>query len=185
MQQRGPERGAAIFESELEVGFDERFEKRWCYIERGSQLLMLLVVLAAGVGLLGRGPVSHRTHHSLDDTLSVDFEPIARHGTSTQVTFHLRTQAARAAPTDSEAGRVVIPLAVDTLIAEPLGLQQVIPTPPNAMPGDRQITYLFTANLADPESVVRFVLKPDTVGPVTLHAHYLDAQVTWTQWVLP
>jgi hypothetical protein len=166
-----------VFEDELEVGFDERFETRWRRTELLSHLVMLAVVLVALAGLFGRGPASHRTVISPDGSLTVDYEPICRYGTTTQVTIHLDTRML--------AGRPVAALTVSPPFAEPMGLQQILPEPLDGASGITGTTYRFAAKLSDPQVMLRFVLKPNTAGPVTLRARYAHADVAWTQWVMP
>jgi hypothetical protein len=71
------------------IGFDQKFEKEWRKLEIGSHWVMVLFVLAALAGVFGRGPFSHRTHKTSDGRLAIDFEPLARWGTTTQLTVHL------------------------------------------------------------------------------------------------
>jgi hypothetical protein len=53
-------------DDELEIGFDQKFEKKWRKLEIGSHWVMVLFVLAAPAGVFGRGPFSHRTHKTSD-----------------------------------------------------------------------------------------------------------------------
>src|ERR1700712_514997 len=87
--------GADRINDELEVGFDHIFEARWLWAERVGRVVMLLFVAAGIGGLLGRGPYSHETTTVPMSDLSVDFEPIARSQTGTQVTLHLQNPGSK------------------------------------------------------------------------------------------
>jgi hypothetical protein len=172
-----PARGASTVDDEIEVGYNEQFETSWRHIELVSHAAMLVIVLIAASGLLGRGPVSHHTQSSPDGTLNVDFESIARHGTATQVTLHIRTD--RLTP-ERPTG-----LFVSSAFGEPMGLQDTIPRPVGTVAGSAGMTYLFLFSTAEPRALVRFVLKPNAVGPVALRMRVGDSVVAWTQWVVP
>jgi hypothetical protein len=170
-------------DDELEIGFDQKFETKWRRLEIASQGVMALFVLAALVGLFGRGPFSHRTHKTADGRLAVDFEPLARWGTTTQVTVHL------SAPLDgTQKGEGVALLArvfLSNEIVEPLGLQQVIPQPNATEAIGGGAVYDFSGQ---DSAMVRFVLKPSAVGLVSAEVRQGAPgreSLTWSQLVLP
>lgn len=172
-------------DDELEIGFDQEFEKKWRGLEIASQGLMVLFVLAALVGLFGRGPFSHRTHKSADGRLAVDFEPLTRWGTTTQVTVHL---SAPADGTQSGEDGVQARLLVSNEFVEPLGLQQVIPQPNATEAIGGGAIYNFAIPPGQDSGMVRFVLKPSTIGLVNAEVREVGpggASLSWTQWVLP
>ena len=172
-------------DNELEIGFDQKFERKWRTLEIASQGVMLLIVLAALVGLFGRGPLSHRTHMTSDGRLAVDFEPLARWGTTTQVTVHLSSPKDGTA---GEGGAVQARVFVSNEIVEPLGLQQVIPQPNATEANGGGVVYDFAIPPGRDGGLVRFVLKPSTVGLVTAEVREGTASgesLSWTQLVLP
>jgi hypothetical protein len=178
-----PRRLDAI-DDELEIGFDERFEKRWHRLEIGSHVLMALFVLAALGGFFGRGPFSHRTEKTADGRLAVDFEPLARWGTDTQVTVHLSAPGRLAGP----GAAVAAHLFVSSAVIEPLGLQRVIPTPNETESIGGGAIYDFTIPPGEDTAFVRFVLRPSTVGLVTAEVRTggPDGEpLSWKQLVLP
>ncbi len=178
MSPDAPLRGADAVNDELEVGFDEPFERRWRVVEHLARGGMLLIVLAALGGFFGEGPFSHRTHKTPDGRLAVDYEPLARFGTTTQVTLHLSSSAA-----DGTIGHVRV--FVSTVLVEPLGLQKVLPTPDSTEAVGGGIIYTFAVPPGVDSALVRFQLMPSTIGPVRVDAHQGDEALTWTQWVLP
>ena len=172
----GTLRGASAVDDEVEVGFDADFEVRWARAETISHGVMVLVVLVALTGLLGHGPLSHETIWAPDGRVAVDFEPLARFGTSTQVTLHLSSQP-------GILDRV--PVVLSSSVVEPMGLQQIIPTPVISRAAGRELAYSFDISPGKDSGLVRFVFKPGVVGPINLYAKVGQDTVSWTQWILP
>jgi hypothetical protein len=184
-----PPRGASAVDDELEVGYDERFESRWRRTELVSHALMLVVVVMCASGLLGRGPISHRIESSTGGELNVDYEPISRHGTATQVTVHISTAAVAGQRSASQARTAREPqtvgLFVSSSFGEPMGLQDIIPRPVGSIAGNSGMTYIVQLDPTEEAALVRFVLKPNAIGPITLRARCNGAVVAWRQWVVP
>jgi hypothetical protein len=164
---------------ELDVGYDEKFENRWRQVELASHGFMLLFILAALAGLLGRGPLSHRTQRSINGLFSIDFEPLVRFGTSAQITVHLP-------PSRQPAGDPMSTrLFLSSTIVEPLGIQQIIPRPSRAEAADGGAFYAFENASEAGGAMIRVVIKPSSVGPVHIEARLGGDRLSWTQWVLP
>lgn len=83
-------RSADTVNDEGEVGFNREFESRWYRAGQVGRVVMVLFTLAAGLGLLGRGPFSHATTRSASRALSVGYEPISHHGTATTINVHVK-----------------------------------------------------------------------------------------------
>ncbi|WP_377045412.1 hypothetical protein [Roseomonas elaeocarpi] len=175
--------GAArsIGEGGFEVGYDERFEDRWWWWSRVGQAAMALVLLLALSGLLGRGPLSHHSLSSADGTLTVDYEPLARYGTPTQITLHV----ADARLTPATGGGEEVRLVLSDLMAEPLGLQRAIPQPAGWSAGDGRIELRITAAPDALEQRIRLQAQPSAAGWVSLWARVGGQEVSWHQLVLP
>ncbi|MCQ8240919.1 hypothetical protein [Rhizosaccharibacter radicis] len=170
-----------ILNDELQVGYDRMFEERWRRAELLGRAVMLLVVLAALAGLLGRGPFSHHSLRSPDGTLVVDFEPVARSGTDTQITLHLSPAACQ-----EEAA-----IWLNGNFVEPMGLSgsQPMPLRSEARP-DGVVIHVGTPRANCRDTMIRLFAKPTGAGPVRLQARLLDdpdgrAALAWTQLVLP
>jgi hypothetical protein len=172
-------------DDELEIGFDQTFERKWRRLELTSHAVMALFVLAALAGLFGRGPFSHRSDRTADGRLALDFEPVARWGTTTQITVHFANS--NGSKTAAETTAASAQLFVNNAVIEPLGLQQVIPEPDSteAVGGGAIFQFAIPAN-SDGASV-RFVLKPSGVGFVKAEVREgLGGQaLAWSQLVLP
>ena len=168
--------GADRVNEELEVGFDQRFERMWRRTEQVGRWVMLLVVAAGLAGFLGRGPFSHRTAISSGAGLSVDFEPITRSQASTQVTFNLSNPS----PDDT------VDLFVGTNIVEPMGLQKVEPQPLRTRVVDGGMIMTIGIPPQTKDAKFRLMLAPTSLGAnelVVQRSGY--AALRWTQFVLP
>jgi len=179
-----PVRGAAPVNNELEVGYDAAFESRWRHAELVSHVCMAFIVAAALSGVFGRGPLSHRTHQSEDGRLAVDFEPIARYGTSTQITLHLSPDVPSiGALSGLEPGTARVVLS--SALIEPMGLQQVIPSPASSEAVGGGIGLVFNIPAGKSGAEVRFVIKPNDVGLIRLDIARGNTRLSLTQFVLP
>lgn len=171
-------RGAdAVHDGELEVGFNEPFERSWRRAEQVGRVAMLLVVAAALTGLMGRGPFSHRSSAAADKALAADREPVARYGTDTAVTLHL--DMTKFAPGHDWT------VHLNHAFVEPMGLQRITPVPLRQMAegGGLALTFAFEAD--EPDAMIRLMLKPSGVGLQHLTARVGPEVVEWNQVVLP
>jgi hypothetical protein len=176
--------GAERINDEFEVGYSEPFERRWRRAELIGHAVMALFVLAGIAGLLGQGPLSHHSKVTPNGMLRVDFEPVARYDTGTQVTFHLsgsNTPQAQGSAGDTRTVR----LFVSSSAVEPLGLQRVVPQPLATEAVDGGIVFSFAVPPGRNSGLVRLMLKPAAVGPVRVDAYAGNDAISWTQVVLP
>ncbi len=168
--------GADRVNSEFEVGYDESFERRWVWAERAGRIVMIVFVAAGLAGLLGRGPFSHRTSTIPGAGLAVDYEPITRVQTDTQITLHVRNESA--AP--------MVRILVSTQLVEPMGLERILPQPlAEAAEGDGMaLTFAMPPGTRDGH--IRFMVQPAGIGAVPLTAQ-LEGHpaVHWSQLALP
>ena len=168
--------GADKVNGELEVGYDQRFEKSWSRAETVGRGLMALFLVAGLIGLFGRGPLSHHTNSAEDAALAVDFEPVARSQTGTQVTLHLSN------PTESPTMDVF----VGSNIGEPMGLQRILPQPVSTRLVDDGMVLTVAVTPGTRDSELRFMLQPTSLGPNQLVARLADHEpLRWTQFVVP
>jgi hypothetical protein len=168
--------GADRVNDELEVGFDQIFERRWLWGQRAGRIVMILVTAAGLAGLLGRGPYSHRTVAMPGTGLKVDFEPIARSQTATQVTLHLTNTT----PSPTEA------LFIGSNAVEPMGLKQMIPEPTSTeiLPDGLLLTVAIPPGTRD--AAFRLMLTPTGIGANELVARLNDGlPLRWQQFILP
>lgn len=171
-----PLRGADPVNDELEVGFDQKFEESWHRAERGGRVVMGLFLIAALGGFLGRGPFSHHTSTAADHSMAVDYEPVARVNTPTQVTFHI----------DNKSDSPDLDLLVGTQVVEPMGLMRVIPQPVEERAAGGGLLLRVAIPPGTHNAHVRLVLQPGGVGRVEEHASLSGhAVLRWSQVVMP
>ncbi len=181
-----PVRGADRVNDDLEVGYDQEFERRWNIAQNVGLVVMVLFLLVCLSGLLGRGPFSHRTASAPDGSLRVDYEPAAREGTPTQVTLRMSN------PDDAPKP---VSVFVSGELAEPLGLGRTVPDTESTMVGSRGLVLRFTVAPRQADAKIRLDAMPASAGIVRLQAWTgADAsadqpdrrhRASWTQVVLP
>jgi len=171
-----PMQGADQVNEELEVGYDRGFEHSWHMAERVGRVVMVLFVGAGAAGFLGRGPYSHQTVKTAGSNISVDFEPVARSQTGTQVTLHLHNPTS--APT--------LDLFIGSTAVEPMGLQRIVPEPTEMKAVDGGLVLTVPVPSGTTDADLRLMLLPVGVGPVNLVARLSGyGEQRWTQFVVP
>jgi hypothetical protein len=162
---------------EIDIGVDDGFEHSFYRVSLVARSLMAAFVVASLAGLFGRGPLSHATSVSADGHLSVDFEPIARDSTGTQIIFHLR-----GLPPD--ATRAL--LRISAKVVAPMGLASARPAPVRMLGGNQQIGLEFALLPDHADTLIRLQVEPKQIGPIHLRARLDDgAELRWTQFVMP
>lgn len=170
-------RGADPVNGEFEVGYHARFERGWHRAELAGRVVMVMFVGVAMSGLLGRGPFSHATDISADGGLAVDFEPVARFATPTQITLHVRNE--------SDAPREVA-VFLQSHLVEPMGYSRAVPEPAGAEVSRAGMTLRFVVAPHQTDARIRLEAQPSGLGPVHLWADTgPGASVRWTQVVVP
>lgn len=169
-------RGADPVNEEFEVGFNQTFEKSWHRLELAGRVVMIGFVTCAFLGLMGRGPFSHSSKASPSGGISVDYEPIARHGTSTMITVHLKR------PTDTEHP---VRLLLDQHMVEPMGLQHSIPVPDQSSVSDAGVWLTFAELAGQHDALVRFDVSPTAVGMIPMEVTDGTDTVKWSMLVVP
>src|SRR4051794_40698086 len=80
---------------DLEIEQDLAYQRREWAFERVGWLLLGLLLLAALVGLLGRGPLSNTTAGDPGGPLRVEYQRFLRHRSTSTLRVHLGPNAAR------------------------------------------------------------------------------------------
>ncbi len=169
-------RGADTVNDEFEVGFNQTFESHWYRAEQVGRVIMVLFVLAAGLGLMGRGPFSHASVQSTGGALAVDYEPVARHGTTTTISVHIRKP--------QDAGHT-IELRVNQQIIEPMGFQRAIPLANSSSVSDGGMRLTFNEPANQSDVLVRFEVMPNAVGFIPLRVSDGTDSINWSVLVVP
>ena len=168
--------GADQINDEFEVGFDEPFERSWVKAEWVGRIVMIALVAAGLAGVFGRGPFSHRTEKSAESALALDFEPIARAQSPTQITCHI----------DKPTYSPEMNLFIGTNTVEPMGLQHIVPQPIATKGVQDGLTLTLAIPPGTHNAEIRLDLEPAALGENQLIAQ-LDghAPIRWTQYILP
>jgi hypothetical protein len=140
---------------DLEIDEDPAFERRSQRAERIGTWLMVAVLVAAALGLLGSGPLSHATARAGDTTLH--YQRFSRYESSEALVLHLP----RPVPPARE-----VRVWVDRAYLEGSRLETVLPPPVRVeAAADRLVFVLAVAEPGGPLTV-RFNLQPERVGVV-------------------
>src|SRR5947209_3340773 len=73
-------------QSDIDIGYDNVFERRWSYFERFVWAFFSLLIAATLLGLLGRGPLN-RVRRTLADGTTVEYERVVRFKSPSMITF--------------------------------------------------------------------------------------------------
>lgn len=168
--------GPDTVNDEFEVGFNQRFEAAWHRAEVIGRIVMVLFVVCAGLGLLGRGPFSHEKASSPDGKVIVDYEPVARHSTASTLTVHIRNT--------SDTSRTV-ELDIDQHIIEPMGFQHATPRPDSTEFDDTGARLDFIERPGQKDGLIRLALTPNIVGMANIGLRVDGESVSWRMLVVP
>ena len=138
---------------DVEVGFNEDWERRWWRIERGGWMVLALFVLLGMSGVFGRGPLSKATAGEAGGPLRVEYERMARNHTPTVITAYLRPMG---------AGEQTVWLSRDLLDGMPIS--RVVPQPASASATADGQLYAFRLPAGSDSAKVEFYVEPGRVG---------------------
>ncbi len=148
-------------DSKVAVGENLDFQRKWWKFERAIWLFFLVILIADVLGLFGRGWLSKAHQSDSAQTLSLDYERIARASTPSIMTFHF-------GPNAIHSGH--IQLYVSDTIVKPLGAQRISPQPAVSALGNGGITYTFDATQLP--ATAQIALEPSFPG-----LHHFTVQV--------
>jgi hypothetical protein len=147
--------GVAIVRvGDLEVDEDVPFQRRAWVAQRIAWVLMALFVLAAAVGLLGSGPLSH-AHIDVPGLMTVEYERFARFETSETLTVRLE-----AAATAGETVR----LSLNRDFLDSAKVETVLPPPARVEAIAGRLVYVFALAERRVPLSVTFTFDPQKIG---------------------
>lgn len=138
--------------SEIAVGEDLEFQRKWWTFERLVWIFVAAVLLLTLLGAFGRGWLAKKQSRSSDGNLTLKYDRIQRTGTPSDMTVMLGSGAIRNGQ---------IRLFVSQSVMAQLGSLRISPQPEHSLVGNGGVTYIFPAN-GSPATVV-FSLEPS--GP--------------------
>jgi hypothetical protein len=135
--------------SGLEIVQDARFQTRDRVVQRIGWAIMLLLALAALIGVFGRGAVSRAVAESSNGRMVVHFDRIVRSTAQTNLTIELPLST-------GEVG-----IWLDRRLIDDFSLQDIVPTPSRTTTTQNHFTYYFQTT---PHATVVFPLEPQKIG---------------------
>jgi hypothetical protein len=147
------EDSVAQINSEVAVGENLDFQRKWWRFEHAVWILFTLILVLDLAGFFGRGPVAYARISTPDGAMAIKYERIERTGTPSILDINFGPSAIR-------NGNVQ--LYVSESIVDSLGSQRIIPSPATTIVGDGGLTYTFPATT--PPAAVQFALQPSAPG---------------------
>ena len=152
-------------EGSVAVGEDLEFQRRWWKFERAIWVFFLLLIVADVLGLFGRGWFAKAQRTDDAQTVTLDYERVARASTPSIMTFRFHPEAIQ---------NGAIRLFVSQDLIKTLGAQRVSPQPATSTMGDGGITYTFPAT--EIPATAEIQLQPSFPG-----VHHFRVQVAGGQ----
>lgn len=145
---------AIVREGGLEIDQDLEFQRKAWVAQRVGWALMGLFVLAAAVGLLGSGPLSH-ARAAVPGVMTVEYQRFARFETSETLTVRLEPAAIT-----GDVAR----LSLNRDFLDSSKIDTVLPPPARVESAAGRLIYVFA--VADPSAplVVTWSFEPQQVG---------------------
>jgi hypothetical protein len=162
-------------EKGLEVDQDLEFQRRDWTFERAGWVAMLVVVVAALLGLLGDGPLSRAAGTTADHSLRVEYGRFERHGARARLTLFVRR--------DSTAGSAASLWIADEFLRG-ISLEHIEPQPVRQVSvGDRT---LFDIAVAGDSARLTLSFTPLALGARRLELGLMGREpLTLSQFVYP
>ena len=140
-------------DDDIAVGEDIEFQRKWWRFETVVWSFFLLVLVADGLGLFGRGWLSKAEKHTADGSLTLHYEWVERAATPSIMSFDF-------GPAAIHDGAVK--LYVSNSIVKELGPRRISPEPLRSEMVDGGIVYTFPG--AGRNMVVQIALAPEFPG---------------------
>jgi hypothetical protein len=140
---------------DLDIDEDLAFERRSLIVERIGTGLMVVLLVAAMLGLLGSGPLSHATVRA--EGLIVDFQRFSRYESSETLRLHIDETATR----DPE-----VRVWLDRRYLDDSRIESVLPVPVRVEGAADRVVYIFAVAEKERPLVVSLSRLPERIGPV-------------------
>lgn len=140
---------------ELEISQDLAFQRRSWAVQRAGWAGMVLLLLAALLGLLGPGPLARAAAGDRAGVLWVEYHRFERYKASATLRVHLGAR-----PWPEGKARV----QVSRKYLEGLQVEQVTPQPEGVEAGADSLTYIFRVSDPNRPTAITFSLKPEQIG---------------------
>lgn len=168
-------RGRSI-EGKLELHEDINFQRRDWVFERAGWFCMLFVVVAAGAGLLGHGPLSDTHAAAADRSLVVEYARFERHGAPSSLTVHVHRQR-----TSDSTVRVWL----SNEYLRGIRLNKIVPQPETEISAADRTFFEVSVAPGTDTARVTFHFTPETIGSRQLRVGGGPRELTLSQFVYP
>jgi len=142
----------------IELAQDLGFQRRTWKVQRAGWIVMLLLIVAAIVGLFGRGPASSAHLGSPETPLAADYERFVRLDAPETLTIYLRATALRA---DSTAE-----IWLDRSWLAGNDLRSITPAPDRASAGADRMIYTFRLDPSSLPARITYELESRSLGRI-------------------
>jgi hypothetical protein len=163
----------------LEIDQDLDFQRRSWIVQRIGWALMFLIVLAAVLGLLGPGRLSHGRADA-PGAMSVEYQRLSLYETPDTLTVRLEP-----AVTAQDTVRV----ALDRGFLDSAKMTSVLPPPVRVEAAAGRLVYVFAVAERGTPMTITFGFEPQVIGPrrgvVALEGAPAGGSVTFRQFVYP
>lgn len=140
---------------DLEIQQDLAFQERMWQVQRVGWVIMALLLLAAALGLLGRGWLSRTTLGEAGDLMWIEYDRFAHLKADMTLDVHLNGSAGAG----NEAR-----LWLDRSYLERVQIERITPQPDSVEVTGERLTYVFKVSEAGEPVDVTFSLQPTDFG---------------------
>ena len=160
----------------LELEDDVKFYKRELLMRRVGTVALVLLLLAAFIGVFGSGPISNAEVRSANGALTVRYERFMRAQAGSALRLTLR-----GVPDADGVARIT----VNNAFAERVKIEEVLPEPSRVAVS--QEAYLFDIASAPPDSALDIIIRyqPESLGLLSIVLAAGSEQVRFWQLVYP
>lgn len=162
--------------SGLDLPLDPAFEKWEWRGERIGWALMLLVILAAMIGLFGKGMLSHASKTAADGSLSIEYERFLHYHDPARLRVVVAANQVR-------DGQTKVWLSTGYL--EAVALQKVTPDPIHVEAGSEGHTFVFHVPAGQGPITIMFDLEAEEIGTIEGLFKAGGETLSFSQFVYP
>jgi len=157
--------------SDLHISENETFQRREWLVQRVAWAVFVAILVAAALGLLGGGPLSHAT--AAGDGFSIEYERFARRHRPIELTLRIGR-----APADSVGVEIAGPMLADS------DIERIRPAPTRETAVVRRARFEFAASAGEPVEV-SFRLTPQRAGRQSGSIRVEGVTVSFSMLVYP
>lgn len=141
----------------LDVEEDPGYHRRNEMFERAALVVMVLIVIAAVLGVFGHGPLSREVVGIVGGPLWIEYPRVGRSGAGEVIHVHFGTGASR----ESESR-----VWVDRRLLDALRVEQIMPEPERSEAGAEGTLFVFAKHDMSRPASVTFHVLPQRAGSV-------------------